>query len=487
MQSLIPKEVSKVVKTLKDSGFEAYLVGGCVRDILLEKTPKDWDITTNAIPAEIQALFEETFYENNFGTVGIKTRSENLSTEIVEVTPYRTESSYSDNRRPDEVSFAKTLKEDLSRRDFTINALAYDSEEDVLIDEYGGKDDLDKKNIQTVGSADDRFKEDALRMIRAIRFSSQLSFNVSYETICAISTNKDLLKNVSRERIGDEFSKIIKSSDPSVALGIAEKVGVLEYFSEVLRETVGIEQNKQAHKYDVWQHLVHALQHAANRNFSFEVRLAALFHDIAKPQTKRVSKGGKTTFFGHEVVGAKMTEEALESLKLSRETIKKVSKLVRWHMFFSDTEEITLSAVRRLISNVGKEDIWELINLRKCDRIGSGVPKEEPYRLRQFIAMIDEVLHDPVSVGMLEINGDILLEKFPVKPGRRIGWMLHAMLEEVIEDPQKNTLEYLSSKVEEYIKLSDENLRILGESGTKKKDRVEEEKIKEIHRNRKVA
>lgn len=486
MKYVIPQEVLDTVKTLQDKGFEGFLVGGCVRDLVLGKEPKDWDITTNAHPEQIQEIFEETFYENTFGTVGVKTRSDDPRTQVIEVTPYRTESTYSDHRRPDEITFAKTLEEDLSRRDFAMNALAYNPLEEELIDLYGGQKDISLKMIRTVGNPDERFQEDALRMLRALRFTSQLGFNVSGETLCAISTNKELLDTVSRERIGEEFRKIILSPEPSVALGFAEKLEILDVFTPVLRETVGVEQNKQAHKYAVWEHLVHALQHAADKGFSLEVRLAALFHDIAKPQTKRVTKTGKTTFFGHEVVGAKMAKEALESLKFSRETIKRVEKLVRWHMFFSDTEEITLSAVRRLLTHVGKEDIWQLIDLRKCDRIGSGLPKEEPYRLRQFIAMIDEVLHDPISVGMLKINGDIILEKFPVKPGRRIGWMLHALLEEVLEDPKKNTLEYLSQKVEEYLDLSDEELQKLGESGANKKEKEEKAQIKEIKRKRRV-
>lgn len=483
----IPSEVLSVVKTLQEKKYEAYLVGGCVRDILLGLTPKDWDVTTNAHPEEIQEVFEDSFYENHFGTVGVKTRSEDPTTQVIEVTPYRTETTYSDNRHPDSVSFAKTLSEDLSRRDFTINALAYDPIKGKIIDEYGGKEDIEAKIIRTVRSADERFQEDALRILRAVRFAAQLDFQVSQETLCAISTNKNLLNNVSRERIGEEFTKIIKTNHPAIALGLSEKLGVLEIFSKVLRETVGIDQNKKAHKYDVWEHLVRSCQHAADRNFSFEVRLAALFHDIGKPATKRVDKNGKTSFYGHEVVGARMTEQILKDLKFSRETIKSVVSLVRWHMFFSDTEEITLSAVRRLIAHVGKDAIWSLIDLRKCDRIGSGNPKEEPYRLRQFIAMIDEVLHDPVSVGMLKMNGDIMIKEFHMKPGRRIGWMLHAMLEEVLEDPQKNTLEYLSERVKEYETLDDETLQALGESGETKKDQAEREKIKEIKRKRKVA
>ena len=291
-----------------------------------------------------------------------------------------------------------------------MNAIAYDPMKDNMVDLYGGQEDIVAMRINTVGDASERFEEDALRIIRAVRLASELSFTISSDILSAVETHSSLLKNVSRERIGEEFKKMIMSNNPILGLSFSQKLSITDYFTPVLRETFGVEQNKQAHKYDVWEHLLHSLEHAANKKYSLELRLAALFHDIGKPRSKRVDKTGKTTFFGHEVIGARMTEEALSDLRFSRETIKKVVKLVRWHMFFSDTEEITLSAVRRLIANVGKEDIWDLINIRKCDRIGSGRPKEEPYRLRKFEAMIDHVIADPISVSMLKMKGDIMLK-----------------------------------------------------------------------------
>jgi len=486
MKESIPKEVLEILESLHSSGFEGYLVGGCVRDLILKNSPKDWDITTNAIPEEIQSIFPDSFYENSFGTVGVKTRAEDPKYSVVEITPYRTETTYSDNRHPDEVSFSKTIDEDLKRRDFTINAIAYNPLNDEVIDLFEGQKDIDKGLINTVGEASERFKEDSLRIIRAVRFASELSFTISSEIISAVSTLSPLLKNVSRERIGEEFRKIIMSNDPVMGLSLAQKLDITDYLSPVLRETFGVEQNKKAHKYDVWEHLLHSLEHAANKDYSLEIRLAALFHDIGKPRSKRVDKTGKTTFFGHEVIGARMTEEVLNDLKFSRETVKKAVKLVRWHMFFSDTEEVTLSAVRRLVANVGKEDIWDLINIRKCDRIGSGRPKEEPYRLRKFEAMIEQVISDPISVSMLKMNGDIMLEKFHVKPGPKIGWVLHALLEEVLDDPKKNDYDYLHTKTEELLSLDDKTLQELGKSGKSKQEEKEIDQLKDINKKFKI-
>jgi len=486
MKDSIPKEVLEVVTSLQNSGFDAYLVGGCVRDLIINKTPKDWDITTNAKPEEIQEIFPDSFYENTFGTVGVKTRSEDPTYSIVEITPYRTETTYSDNRHPDKVTFSDTIEEDLKRRDFTMNAIAYDPMKDNMVDLYGGQEDIVAMRINTVGDASERFEEDALRIIRAVRLASELSFTISSDILSAVETHSSLLKNVSRERIGEEFKKMIMSNNPILGLSFSQKLSITDYFTPVLRETFGVEQNKQAHKYDVWEHLLHSLEHAANKKYSLELRLAALFHDIGKPRSKRVDKTGKTTFFGHEVIGARMTEEALSDLRFSRETIKKVVKLVRWHMFFSDTEEITLSAVRRLIANVGKEDIWDLINIRKCDRIGSGRPKEEPYRLRKFEAMIDQVIADPISVSMLKMNGDIMLKKFHVKPGPRIGWVLHALLEDVLDDPSKNNDAYMEEKTSKLLKLSDDELSKLNKKGKNKKEEAELEQLKSIKRKHKI-
>lgn len=483
----IPEEVQKVLDILVQNGYEAFFVGGSVRDVLRETEPTDWDITTNATPEQIQACFDEddTFYENDFGTVGVKTRSENPSYAVVEVTPYRLESAYSDNRHPDEVTFSTKIEDDLQRRDFTVNAMALDVSHETpkIVDLYKGQEDLAKRTIRTVGNPDDRFQEDALRLLRAIRFSAQLDFIIEAETFASLMKNAHLLKNVSRERIRDEFSKIIMSKNPSIALFLMEKTGILDIVAPVLRETVGVSQNKQAHKFDVWEHLVRSLQHAADKDYPFHVRLAALFHDISKPETKRVSREtGATSFYGHEVVGARVTRETLQSLKYSKDTIETVSKLVRWHMFFADPDEVTLSAVRRIIAKVGQDMIWDLMNLRICDRIGTGRPKEEPYRFRKYKSMIEEALRDPVSLSMLKINGDAMITTLHMKPGPHIGYILHALFDEVLDDPSKNTEEFLMKRAEE---LHVKPLEELAELGKKGKQRLEDEDEKIVAELRK--
>lgn len=487
----IPKEVSHVTKTLKEAGFESYLVGGCVRDLFMSRKPKDWDVTTNATPEQIIPLFNHTFYENEYGTVGIVSaptpegRGSDQSVgdetlKVIEVTPYRVESSYSDHRRPDKVEFSKNILDDLKRRDFTINAIAYDAETGEIIDPFFGVADLAKNTIKAVGNPKERFFEDGLRILRAIRFHVQLGFPLDHETEKSILENKDILAEISKERIRDEFEKIIMSPNPSGGLNLLRKFGLLHYIVPELEESFDVEQNK-AHSYDVWNHLLKTVQHSADKGYSLHVRLSALFHDIAKPRTRRWDENAKIwTFYGHEVVGSRVTQEIMEKLKFSRETIDKVVNLVRWHMFFSDTEKITHSAVRRLIANVGKENVQDLINMRMCDRIGTGRPKESPYRLRKYQAMIDEVMSDPVSVSMLKTNGKRIMELLQIPPGPKIGQILNALLEEVLENPNLNTEEYLDQRVFDLAKLSDTELKMLGEKGKEKKEKEEEKKIKTI-------
>jgi poly(A) polymerase/tRNA nucleotidyltransferase (CCA-adding enzyme) len=248
---------------------------------------------------------------------------------------------------------------------------------------------------------------------------------------------------------------------------------------------VGVDQNKQAHKYDVWEHCLRSLQHAADKNYSFEIRVAALFHDIGKPATKRTTNG-KSTYYNHEMVGANVTRETLKDLRFPRETLKKVVLLVKSHMFFADTDQITLSAVRRLVAKVGKENIWDLINLRICDRIGTGRPKEEPYRLRKFQSMIDEVMRDPITTSMLKIDGNQIIETFHVKPGPQIGYILSILLEDVLQNPKNNTGTFLMKRTEELLKMSDIKIKKLGEESKQKIEDTDKKEIKEIRNKRKV-
>jgi len=505
--SMIPSYVTRVTLTLEKAGFEVFIVGGCVRDLIIGKEPKDWDVTTNARPEQIQALFPHTVYENTFGTVGIviETNSDGRTTDrenervthetsdfqpetstmvphtcIIEVTPYRLESRYSDNRHPDSVVFSNKIEDDLSRRDFTINAMAYSAYKGQLIDLYKGQEDLKDKIIRTVGKPDERFCEDALRMLRAIRFASQLGTAISYETLESIQKNAHLIKNISAERIRDEFIKIIGSPDPVSGIALLEKLGLLEYIILEFREGIGCNQGG-AHKYDVFEHLVQALGHASAKEWPLHIRLSALFHDIGKPRTKRSpTAGGKPTFYGHEVVGARMTEKILMRLKFGNIETALISKFVRWHMFFSDTEQITLSAVRRMIVNVGPENIWDLMKVRECDRVGMA-KKEAPYRLRKYHAMIEECLRDPISVKQLKIDGAKLIEMGET-PGPKFSLTLHALLEEVLEEPEKNNLEYLEPRALELLQLPIEELKKLGEAGKEKKEELDDREVGELRK-----
>ncbi len=502
----IPKEVSHVTSTLEKAGFEAYLVGGCVRDLIMNKEPKDWDITTNAKPEQTIELFEKTVYENKFGTVGVfllmqagaphetvvsrETSKDDVLHEtpeymIIEVTPYRIEAKYSDFRHPDEVKFSDNLTDDLKRRDFTINAMAYRKVKDNsnLTDIFGGLKDINDKIIRAVGNPDERFTEDALRMLRAVRFAVQLDFSLSSETVESILKNADLIKKISGERIRDEFVKIIMSENPSAGIVMLQKFNLLKNIIPELEEGIGCEQSGE-HLYDVWEHLLYALNHATSKNWPLEIRLSALFHDIGKPRSRRLAPAGsskkKFTFYGHEVVGARIAKKIMERLKFSQKEIVLVEKLVRNHMFFSDTELITLSAVRRIITKVGIENIWLLMNIRECDRVGMK-KKETPYRLRKYFAMIEEALHDPISVGQLKIDGEFMIKELGIKPGPRMGWILHALLEEVLDAPEKNTVEHLSELVKSLNILSDSELKTLGERGKEKKDELEEGEIEKLH------
>ncbi len=471
----IPEFVKSVSAGLEDAGFSAYLVGGCVRDLMIGREPKDWDITTSATPEDIIKIFPKTVYENVFGTVLVVNEE---TSESVEVTPFRKEGKYTDRRHPDNVVFSTDIRDDLSRRDFTINAMAYRIGNGELVDLYNGQADLKKKIIRTVGNSDERFGEDPLRLMRAIRFAAELGFTIEQDATISIATNSELIKHISFERIRDEFIKIINSDSPALGIDMMRRFSLLGSIIPELLDGVGCIQGG-AHKYDVYEHLLHALQHAADKKFGFHIRLAALFHDIGKPATRRPGEKKAYTFYGHEVVGARMVKKIMDRLKFSKSDIELVYKFVRYHMFFSDTEVITLSPVRRMIANVGVEHIWELMEVRECDRVGMA-KAEAPYRLRKYHAMIEQALRDPISVKQLRVNGESLKE-IGITPGPRMGFILLALLEEVIEDPSKNTEEYLLERVSVLDKLTDIELRKLADTARSKKDELEEEEISKLH------
>lgn len=471
----IPKEVIKLLKELASSGYKSYLVGGCVRDMIMEKIPKDWDINTVATPDQIQKVFPDSFYENDFGTVGVKT-----DIGIVEITPFRTDGEYKDFRHPDKVIYTDDILLDLSRRDFTINSIAYNPISNEIIDPFLGIDDIKHRTIKCVGDAESRFNEDGLRILRMIRFSAQLDFNIESNTLMAAMNKRHVLENIAKERIRDEFSKILMSKDIIKPFIYMNKIDILQYISPYLKQSVNVKQNG-CHAYDVFEHLIRSLQCAVDKDYSLDIRLAALFHDIGKPQTKDYSKEkSDVTFYNHEVVGTKLVKEILTDLRFSHETIKKVTKLVRWHMFFSDTEQITASAVRRMIMNVGRENIWDLINLRICDRVGTGRPKEDPYRLRKYMSMIEEVMSDPTDVSMLKIDGNDLINMLHVKSGPIIGKILNILLDKCLEDPKINTKDNLLDLAKELLSIDNKVLDKMYNDAISKKKQENEAKIKQI-------
>lgn len=485
----IPEYVGKILHELERNGYQAYLVGGCVRDILMDRKPYDWDVTTNAKPEEIQKIFIDSVYENEFGTVGIKVRHSEELTEIVEVTPYRKEESYSDKRHPDRVEFTSDILDDLARRDFTMNAIALkitnlkseirnksqiQNSKFQTVDPFNGQRDIEDKIIRAVGVAEERFSEDALRLMRAVRFAAQLGFEIESKTKLAIEKKASLLKMVSHERVRDELIKLMASRDPEKGIILMQKLGLLKIVLPEVEEGVGVAQNKH-HIYNVFEHLVKSLGFAAEYNFNIYVRFASLLHDVGKPRTKE-GAGADASFHGHEYVGAKMVARALERLKFPKDFIEKVYTLVRYHMFYYNVGEVTDKSVRRLVRKVGPENMAELLELRQAERKGSGVPKAEPYRLRHLKFMIEKVSRDPLTVGMLKVNGKDVMEVLKIEPGPKVGYILNALLEEVIDDPVKNDKDYLLKRMQELSQLPISELIKLAEAG---KEKLEEERGKE--------
>ncbi len=489
MKLEIPPEIGELSAALRTGGFKAYLVGGCVRDIILGREPKDWDIATGAKPEEIQKIFPESVYENEFGTVGVKTGSENPALAIVEVTTFRKEGKYTDKRHPDEVRFAKTIEEDLSRRDFTVNAIAINLEhrtsnlEFGLLDPFDGEADLQKETIRTVGDPDARLTEDALRLMRAARLSVQLGFGIEPETAAAIQRHAALLRDIAVERVRDELIKILMCPAAAEGVELLEKLGLLEYILPELREGIGVTQNKH-HIYTVWEHNLRALDYAAKENASLLVRMASLLHDVGKVRTKR-GEGPDSTFYGHEVVGARMAVKILDRLRFPKDFTEKTAHLIRRHMFYYNVGDVSPAGVRRLLVRVGIENLDDLLKVREADRIGSGVKKAVPYKLRHLMFMIEKVRHDPVSPKMLSVGGEDVMHLAKLPPSRKVGDILAALLDEVLDDPDKNNKEHLESRIRELAELPEAELAELREKAEKKQAEIEtetEEGMKRKHR-----
>jgi poly(A) polymerase/tRNA nucleotidyltransferase (CCA-adding enzyme) len=469
----IPSEIRNIVHKLNEAGHQAFPVGGCVRDVLRGVKPQDWDVTTNAKPEEMQKVFPESFYENKFGTVTVLTGSEDVSLKEVEITPFRVEAKYSDKRHPDEVRFASNIEEDLKRRDFTINAMAFmvEKESPELIDLFGGQVDLKNSIVRTVGDPNERFGEDALRMMRAVRFAVNLKFEIEKDTFAAIQKNSNLLAAISQERIRDEFIKIIMAGDARRGIDLLRESGLLAHIIPEILEGYGTSQNKH-HIYDVYEHCVRALDFSAKSNFEGIVRIASLLHDVGKPRVKK-GEGEESTFYGHEVVGAKMTEEILNRLKFPNKDAEIITKLVRYHLFYYNVGEVGENSVRRLVRQVGIENTERLLQVRMADRVGSGVPKAEPYKLRHLKYVIEKISHDPISVKMLKVGGSDVMRILSVSPSPKIGQILDILLGEVLDSPELNREDLLTHRVEELGKMSDNELVKMAEEARKAREEVQ--------------
>jgi len=501
----IPKEVSEILGKLSDAGFKAYIVGGCVRDLLRGEKPKDWDITTSAKPEEIQKIFPDSFYENKFLTVTAKTGSDEPSLKEVEITTFRAEGKYTDKRHPDEIRFAETLEEDLSRRDFTINAIAMAlskvksqkpkdaaknsfshsslvfSQGRELIDLFGGQDDLESKLIRAVGEPEKRFGEDALRMMRAVRLATELDFNIEPATFAAIQKEAGLLNFIAKERIRDELIKILMTKRARYGIELLHEAGLLKFIIPELEEGIGVTNRPKI--FTIWEHNLKALDYAPKADFPLDVRIAALLHDVGKPRTKGPMKNNEWTFYGHDVVGSRMSLEILERLHFPRDMIEKIAKLIRWHLFRYESEEATTdSSVRRLIRRVGYENMSDLVKLRICDRMGMDVPKAVPYRLRHFQFRVEKILkeEEAPTPKILKVNGEDIMKILGIPPGPKIGRIIEVLMQDVLDDPSKNNSGDLESRIKGLGKLSDDELVKIAEVAESKVELVKDEKISEL-------
>jgi len=476
----IPKEVQFILKELEKAGFEAYIVGGCVRDFLRGIEPEDWDVATSAKPEEIQKVFPKSFYENKFLTVTVQTKSKNPRLKEIEITTYRSEAKYTDKRHPDEIKFAKTIEEDLARRDFTVNAIALgfklNLKQEEIVDPFGGQQDLKDKIIRAVGNPEERFSEDALRMMRAVRFLATLGegWKIEERTSQAIKKNSFWLQAISKERIREEFLKIVMSERAADGIELLKQLGLLKYVVPELEEGYRVTQNKH-HIYECYEHGLLSLKYAAQKNFNKYVRIAALFHDIAKPRVKQ-GEGPDATFYNHEILGAKMTFQILDRLKFPKKERDKIVKLVRYHLFYYNVDEVSESSVRRLVRQAGPENMEELLQVRMADRIGSGVPKAEPYKLRHLKYIIEKVSQDPISAKMLKVNGNEVMKILEIQPGPKVGQILDILLGFVLEDPKKNEKKFLENEIKKMDKLSEKELQNLAQEAKKEREKIEQKR-----------
>ena len=435
--------IKRFASIFRDAGFSLYVVGGAVRDYLLGIPNSDYDYTTDAQPHEVQRLFRSVIPTGiAHGTVTVIFEGEHY-----EVTTFRSDGEYTDQRRPSSVTFIRSLEEDLKRRDFTINAFAASCETGVIIDNHHGYEDLQDKIIRAIGNPIERFEEDALRIMRAARFSAKLNFDIEEATFEAMSSLAANLQNISVERIHDELTHLLMSDHPRKGLEYLYSSGALEVIMPELTQGSGVEQKGHHHE-DVLQHSFTTLEKVAELGASLYLRLAALLHDVAKPLT-RGDNGVRYTFYNHELVGAEVARKILRRLKASNEEVDTVTHLIRHHMFHY-TPDMSDSAIRRFIATVGLETIPDLFRLRIADQLAiSGHANTE--LLDEFSQRINAILEadDALSIKDLAINGRELIE-MGIPAGKQIGQTLKFLLETVLDDPAQNTKKQLLDIAEKY-------------------------------------
>ena len=443
MKISLPKEVKYIIEQLNSAGFEAYAVGGCVRDSLLERVPNDWDITTSATPQEIKSAFRRTVDTGiKHGTVTVL-----IGGEGYEVTTFRIDGEYSDHRRPDGVTFTRELSEDLLRRDFTINAMAY-SEGTGLVDLYGGVDDLKKGIIRCVGNPDDRFNEDALRIMRAVRFGAQLGFDIDEDTRTAAAKHAAELSQVSAERIETELTKLLVSPHPEKIMDMYE-LGITSVVLPEFDRMINTPQNTPYHRFDVGRHTIEVMK---NVPASKVMRYAALLHDVGKPDTRTTDNSGQDHFKGHAKVSEGIAETVLKRLRMDNDTIRDVKNIVLWHDF-GLKGGITKKSVRKMLSKMGKEYFDFYVQIKRADIMG-----QSDYRadvsidiLNQIIGFHDEIIEEgnALTISDLAIGGKDLIE-MGIKPGPEMGEILRQLLDRVLEEPELNTKENLGEIIKKY-------------------------------------
>lgn len=454
----IPAPIKEIARILNMEGFQCFLVGGSVRDSIMGFTPNEYDIATNAKPEDVQRIFKYTIPTGiKHGTILVI-----LDDMHVEITTFRSDGNYSDGRHPDKVEYTASIEDDLPRRDLTINAMAYNVLDGTLIDMFDGMKDIKNKIIRSVGNPYERFTEDGLRIMRAIRFATKLNFNIEKETFEAICHSTGMLTSIAYERIREEFNGILISDNPFRGIELLRKTGILALIMPELMQGFGVSQNR-FHKYDVYYHILHTIQAVESletEELTLLVRLAALFHDIAKPMVqKKVSKQEEPVYYNHEVVGANVAKKIMKRLKYSNAEIDFVTLLVRQHMFYYQ-DEWTDGAVRRFMKAVGIENIKPLLKLREADRLGSGNRKDkESKAIPKLLARIDKIIEEEnaITVKDLKINGNDLMKEFNLKPGPIVGKILNYLLDLILDEPSLNDKEKLMEKTKLFLESNNLN------------------------------